>query len=93
MRRIVLPAALLLLSACTSIPLPKINEGPRPALELKVVAYKRPPQELVSYDGGSCFTTERRFQRAQPGRRVWCVWAYSGRYGDARPGPERAREP
>jgi hypothetical protein len=93
MRRMILPAVLLLLPACTSIPLPRIDDGPRPALERKVVAFKREPMELVSFDGSSCFTTERRFQRVMRGQRIWCVWSYNGTYAAARRGPRVFGEP
>ena len=74
------PACLVLLAACTSIPLPGgSRERPAPALERKTVAEKREPSELVATDGTSCLTTARRFENAQPGDRVWCVW--QGRRG------------
>jgi hypothetical protein len=66
--------ALLLLGACTSIPLPRMGQSHGSALERKVVAAKREPNELLARDGSSCLTTAKRYSRTQAGQRVWCVW-------------------
>jgi len=70
----VAPVLLLALAGCTSIPLPHRADEPAPLLSRKRVAAKREPHVLVARDGTSCVTTEARFERAQPGDRVWCAW-------------------
>jgi hypothetical protein len=71
----VAPVLLLALAGCTSIPLPHPPGEPAPLLSRKQVAAKRDPQVLVALDGTRCVTTQGRFERAQPGDRVWCVWS------------------
>ncbi|HEX6747890.1 MAG TPA: hypothetical protein VF092_11420 [Longimicrobium sp.] len=65
---------LLLLGACTSIPLPRLGQSQSPALERKLVTAKREPNQLLAADGSSCLTTAKRYSRTQRGQRVWCVW-------------------
>jgi hypothetical protein len=75
MRYALLLSAGLLAGCINTVPLPRVNpDVPSPALERKVVSGKREPLLLIASDGSSCPTTERRYQRARPGDRVWCVW-------------------
>ena len=72
------PVLLLALAGCLSIPLPHARGERAPSLSRKEVAAKRAPRELVALDGTSCITTEARFERAQRGDRVWCMWHVTG---------------
>ena len=71
------PVLLLALAGCVSIPLPHGRGEHAPLLSRKLVAAKQEPQVLVAHDGTRCVTTQARFERAQPGDQVWCVWSDS----------------
>jgi hypothetical protein len=70
----VAPLLLVALAGCASIPLPHRHGERAPSLARKQVADKREPHDLVAIDGSRCTTTEKRFERAQRGDRVWCLW-------------------
>ena len=73
----VAPLLLLAFAGCTSIPLPHPTGEPAPLLSRKQVIAKREPQVLVARDGTRCVTTQARFDRAERGDRVWCLWSHS----------------
>jgi hypothetical protein len=81
------PLFLLLFAGCVSIPLPRggepVSEAQRPELARKMVAGKRAPNHLIATDESTCATTEARFERTQPGDRVWCAWRDGGRASTA----------
>jgi hypothetical protein len=81
------PAAALavaLTAGCTTIPLPRLKDGPENNLERKPVIGKREPAQLVAEDGTTCHTTKSKYERARPGQRVWCVWQGEPLAGDQR---------
>jgi hypothetical protein len=58
------------ISACIAIPI----RGGREVLGRKTVTSKDPPRRLIAHDGTACLVSEKRFQQAYIGERVWCHW-------------------